>query len=138
MYYIKRLVACIVDCTICGLCLLPLYLYLDILSMLYDNNTFIIMMALLVPIIAYYIIFEVFTGNTPGKRLVRLGYINEKFYSKKITWYQSLIRNITRFLDHFGLGIILIILTRKQQRLGDMIAGSRVVELTTSNNGEKK
>ena len=78
----------------------------------------------------YYALFEIFwNGQTPGKRLVRIRVIGDS--GRPITVYEALIRNLLRIVDQFpGLyvvGIISVFVTARNQRLGDVVAGTVVV-----------
>lgn len=76
----------------------------------------------------YDIAFEVFaSGKTPGKRwsgirVVRVG-------GQPVGFVASAVRNIIRIVDvfFFGIGMVVILLTSKNQRLGDLAAGTLVV-----------
>ncbi len=79
----------------------------------------------------YYVLFEgLMDGQTPGKRIHRLRVVREGGFS--VTFAVSAVRNLVRIVDMqpvffylAGLGSILI--TRRGQRLGDVVAGTLVV-----------
>lgn len=79
----------------------------------------------------YYVLFEGFMdGQTPGKRIHHLRVVREGGYS--VTFGVSAVRNLVRILDMqpaflylVGLGSLLV--TRRGQRLGDLVAGTIVV-----------
>ena len=78
----------------------------------------------------YYALFEIFwNGQTPGKRLVRIRVIGDS--GRPITVYEAVVRNLLRVVDQFpGLyvvGIIAVFVTARNQRLGDVVAGTVVV-----------
>lgn len=87
-----------------------------------------------VMIFGYYVIFETLNrGRTPGKalaglRVVRLG-------GQPVGFMPSAIRNIVRLADGFNiitfviapLGMVSILATNKNQRLGDLAAGTVVI-----------
>lgn len=69
------------------------------------------------------------TAKTPGKYLTRTKVLGENY--QKISFFQALLRNVLRLLDEFGfclIGLVLIICTKENQRLGDLIAKTYVVE----------
>jgi uncharacterized RDD family membrane protein YckC len=79
---------------------------------------------------AYFAIFEaVWTGQTPGKRLVGLRVIDVS--GRPISVYAAIIRNAVRIIDQvpgiYALAILSVLVTRRQQRLGDLAAGTVVV-----------
>jgi uncharacterized RDD family membrane protein YckC len=84
----------------------------------------------LVPFIpAYYIVFEAMVGATPGKLL--LGLRVEKLDGRRFSLAAAVIRNLVRYADAMPFGwyfvaAILITLTPRRQRLGDLVAGTSV------------
>jgi uncharacterized RDD family membrane protein YckC len=82
-------------------------------------------------VIAFYdIFFEVFrSGQTPGKRMNGLRVVRVEGHP--VTFLSSAIRNILRPIDFlpsaYLLGAVVILSTHKNQRIGDVIAGTLVV-----------
>ena len=79
---------------------------------------------------AYFILLEwLWNGQTIGKRAFRLRVINEDGSPAQFT--AVLIRNLLRLVDFlpalYGLGVLVIVLSPKSQRLGDLAAGTYVV-----------
>jgi uncharacterized RDD family membrane protein YckC len=84
----------------------------------------------LVLIWAYFILFEwLWNGQTIGKRAFKLRVINEDGSPAQFT--AVLIRNLLRLVDFlpafYGVGVMVIVLSPKSQRLGDLAAGTYVV-----------
>ncbi len=78
----------------------------------------------------YFALFEAFwNGQTPGKRLLRLRVIQQS--GRPIGLFESMGRNLIRIIDmlpgFYLVGAVCIFATRRQQRLGDMVAGTLVV-----------
>jgi uncharacterized RDD family membrane protein YckC len=78
----------------------------------------------------YDIFFEVFrSGRTPGKRLNGLRVVRVEGHP--VNFLTSAIRNIIRPIDFlpsmYLLGAAVILASRKNQRIGDVIAGTLVV-----------
>jgi uncharacterized RDD family membrane protein YckC len=78
----------------------------------------------------YDVLFEVLGGGrTPGKRLTGLRVVRSG--GRPITFVRSALRNILRIVDimplFYGVGMTAIFITRRNQRLGDLAAGSLVV-----------
>jgi uncharacterized RDD family membrane protein YckC len=78
----------------------------------------------------YDIFFEVLnSGRTPGKRLNGLRVVRVEGYP--VGFLTSAVRNIMRLIDFlpsaYLLGAIVILATRKNQRIGDVVAGTLVV-----------
>jgi uncharacterized RDD family membrane protein YckC len=78
----------------------------------------------------YYIFFEmIWNGQSPGKRKVGLRVIRAD--GSPITFTESLIRNIIRFIDflpaYYGVGVVTMFINSQSRRLGDLVAGTLVV-----------
>ena len=78
----------------------------------------------------YFVLFEALrNGQTPGKHLVGLRVIADA--GRPITVYESLVRNLLRLIDWlpvlYAYGILSVFVTRRNQRLGDIVAGTVVV-----------
>lgn len=78
----------------------------------------------------YDVAFEVLArGRTPGKRIVGLRVMRAG--GEPIGLVTSAIRNVLRIVDilpaAYGVGVVVIFITRRNQRLGDLVAGSVVV-----------
>ncbi len=78
----------------------------------------------------YFALFEAFgNGRTPGKRVARIRVIHQS--GRGISFVESLARNLVRFIDYlpgfYAVGIVSMFLTRRHQRLGDLVAGTIVV-----------
>ncbi|HEX8369988.1 MAG TPA: RDD family protein [Pyrinomonadaceae bacterium] len=94
-----------------------------------------LMIVLLLLIFAgYFIFFEwLWNGQTPGKRLLKLRVIRED--GRPITLWEAVARNLLRVFDTFpgfilpvySIGLITIFMSRRDQRIGDMFAGTVVV-----------
>lgn len=78
----------------------------------------------------YFALSEAFNnGRTLGKRVAKIRVIHQS--GRGVTFVESLGRNLVRFIDYlpgfYGVGIVAIFLSRRHQRLGDMVAGTLVV-----------
>ncbi len=78
----------------------------------------------------YDVLFEVLaSGRTPGKRATHLRVVREQ--GTPVDLPASAIRNLLRFIDllptAYLVGLISILLTRRNQRLGDLAAGTLVI-----------
>lgn len=82
----------------------------------------------------YFIFFEwLWNGQTPGKRLFKLRVIRED--GRPITLWEAVARNLLRIFDAipgvafpvYSLGLISIFLSSRDQRFGDMFAGTVVI-----------
>lgn len=82
--------------------------------------------------IGYYIFFEmVWNGQSPGKRTAGIRVLSAE--GRPITLGQSLLRNLLRLVDilptSYMLGLSVMLLNRRAQRLGDIAAGTVVVKV---------
>ena len=82
----------------------------------------------------YFILFEwLWNGQTPGKRLLKLRVIRED--GRPITLWEAIARNLLRICDAvpgfvvpiYSIGLITIFLSSRDQRIGDIFAGTVVV-----------
>ena len=78
----------------------------------------------------YFTLFEgLWHGQTPGKRVAKIRVIQQS--GRAITIFESLSRNLVRVIDFlptfYVVGTISIFITKHNQRLGDLVAGTLVV-----------
>jgi uncharacterized RDD family membrane protein YckC len=87
----------------------------------------------------YFIVFEwLWNGQTPGKRLMKLRVIRED--GRPITLWEAIARNLLRIFDSFptvaiipfySIGLIAVFASRRDQRIGDLFAGTVVIRERT-------
>ena len=79
----------------------------------------------------YFAFFEwAWSGQTPGKRWMKLRVIRED--GRPITFWEAAVRNLLRTVDmmpapFYSIGLISVFSTIRDQRIGDMVAGTVVV-----------
>lgn len=82
----------------------------------------------------YFIFFEwLWSGQTPGKKLLKLRVIRED--GRPITLWEAIARNLLRIFDAvpgfilpvYSVGLMTIFTSRRDQRVGDLFAGTVVV-----------
>jgi len=82
----------------------------------------------------YFIVFEwLWNGQTPGKRLLKLRVIRDD--GRPITLWEAIARNLLRIADaipaivvpFYSVGLIVIFLSGRDQRIGDIFAGTVVI-----------
>jgi uncharacterized RDD family membrane protein YckC len=83
---------------------------------------------------SYFVFFEwIWNGQTPGKRWLKLRVIRED--GRPITLWEALARNLIRLFDMFpglySIGLITVFLSNRDQRLGDLFAGTVVIRERT-------
>jgi uncharacterized RDD family membrane protein YckC len=81
----------------------------------------------------YFNLFEwLWNGQTPGKRLLHLRVI--KADGSPVSGIDVLLRNLSRPIDTLGpmglIGVLMIFVSRKAQRLGDLMARTIVIHET--------
>jgi uncharacterized RDD family membrane protein YckC len=86
----------------------------------------------------YFIVFEwLWNGQTPGKRLLKLRVIRED--GRPLTLWEAIARNLLRICDAvpgfvipiYSIGLIVIFLSNRDQRVGDIFAGTVVIRERT-------
>jgi len=79
----------------------------------------------------YFAFFEwIWSGQTPGKRWLKLRVIRED--GRPITFWEATVRNLLRSFDmmpapFYSIGLISVFASSRDQRVGDMVAGTVVV-----------
>lgn len=98
----------------------------------------ILIVVLFVLFSGYFAFFEWWwDGQTPGKRLMKLRVIRED--GRPITLWEAIARNLLRIFDAipgfvvpiYSVGLIVVFLNSRDQRVGDMFAGTVVIRERT-------
>jgi len=79
--------------------------------------------------ILYFTYFEGSSGQTLGKKALGIKVVKEDM--KNLTYGDAFIRTILRIIDSLGfyiLGLIVILVSQKKQRIGDLAAHTVVVK----------
>ena len=139
----SRTLAILIDLALCGMVLFVVYsltllLARDTTGDLVTRFSGHAMTTLLLLLIfgfqwGYFNLFEwIWNGQTPGKRLLHLRVI--KVDGTPVSWIDVLLRNLSRPIDTFGpmglIGLLMIFVSRKAQRLGDLMARTLVIHET--------
>jgi len=137
----NRFIACAIDHTIQIVSLIVLIIvfaiisdYANLGSRLANAPKWVI--ALLVVVVfllmsGYFAIFEwLWHGQTPGKRWMKLRVIRED--GRPISFFEAIVRNLLRDFDimpfpFYSIGLISVFSTDRDQRVGDLVAGTVVV-----------
>lgn len=86
----------------------------------------------------YFIVFEwIWNGQTPGKKLLKLRVIRDD--GRPLTLWEAIARNLLRICDAvpgfvlpvYSIGLIVIFLSSRDQRVGDIFAGTVVIRERT-------
>ena len=137
----NRFLACAIDHTIqalaiglIGLSALILTSFPSIESVLASAPKWVLAVVILVLFLilaGYFAFFEwAWSGQTPGKRWLKLRVLRED--GRPITFWEAAVRNLLRTLDmmpapFYSIGLISVFSTTRDQRVGDMVAGTVVV-----------
>jgi len=81
--------------------------------------------------VVYCTVFEAALAATPGKLVMQCRVTDER--GRRCSFVRVLVRNLARLIEMYPLfellpSAVLMLLTRKRQRLGDLMAGTIVVE----------
>ena len=137
----NRFIACAIDHTIQMVVLIALVILFLIIQDVSDIGSRLTsapnwVKALLIIIVfilmsGYFAIFEwIWNGQTPGKRWLKLRVIRED--GRPISFFEAMVRNLLRNFDimpspFYSIGLISVFATERDQRVGDLVAGTVVV-----------
>jgi uncharacterized RDD family membrane protein YckC len=91
----------------------------------------VMILVLFLILAGYFAFFEwAWSGQTPGKRWLKLRVLRED--GRPITFWEAAVRNLLRTMDmmpapFYSIGLISVFSTTRDQRIGDMVAGTVVV-----------
>ncbi len=137
----SRFLASLLDTLIVGLLQVVILIVLTLMIRAFDGSAFSDQISAWVYAIfglvaavfywGYYVFFEMlWNGQSPGKRWVGLRVIRGD--GTPITLSESLIRNLARLVDFlpaaYGVGIVTMFIDKQSRRLGDLAAGTLVVQ----------
>src|SRR5690349_15067727 len=137
----SRFLASLLDTLIVGLLQIVILVVLTLIIRLFDGSAFSGQIAAWVYAIfglvaaffywGYYVFFEMlWNGQSSGKRWVGLRVIRSD--GTPITLSEALIRNLARLVDFlpaaYGIGIVTMFIDKQSRRLGDLAAGTLVVQ----------
>ena len=137
----NRFLACAIDHTIQALVLVFIVIaglviasYSSFASMLESAPKWVLAILILVVFLifsSYFAFFEwLWSGQTPGKRWLKLRVIRED--GRPITFWEACVRNLLRTFDmmpapFYSIGLISVFVNSRDQRVGDLVAGTVVV-----------
>jgi uncharacterized RDD family membrane protein YckC len=137
----NRFLACAVDHALQFITILLIYIGFSIIgeySSLGDRITeapkwvqAVLIIVVFLIVMGYFIFFEwLWNGQTPGKRWLKLRVIRED--GRPVTFWEAAVRNLLRLFDmspaiFYSIGLISVFISSKDQRAGDMLAGTVVV-----------
>jgi uncharacterized RDD family membrane protein YckC len=137
----NRFIACAIDHTIQVIALIALIIAFAIISDAADLGNrltsapkwvqALLIILAFVLMAGYFAIFEwIWNGQTPGKRWLKLRVIRED--GRPINFFEAMVRNLLRQFDimpapFYSIGLISVFATSRDQRVGDLVAGTVVV-----------
>lgn len=137
----NRFLACAIDHTIQILILLLMIIAFTIVGnysrfgeRLTNAPKWVLAMTIIIVFLilsGYFAFFEwLWSGQTPGKRWMKLRVIRED--GRPVTFWEASVRNLLRSFDmmpapFYSIGLISVFASARDQRVGDMVAGTVVV-----------
>lgn len=115
-----------------------LILAISILVLFVFDSFVLFFLILVVGSFVYRTFFEATYGQTFGKKAVGIVVIKED--GEPCDWSASVSRNVVRVIDSFLfylVGIVVIVLTEDDQRLGDIVASTIVTEVAPDDSPPK-
>lgn len=126
----ERFVAFVIDCVLLSIYTLSIYYLIDYLSLPSSFTSVFFMLVIYLPALLYFFLSEVFNqGQSIGKRLLNIRVVKADGSTPNISAY--LLRALLFPIDGpltGGLGLLVILLTKSNQRFGDLAAGTIVVQ----------
>jgi len=135
----QRVLAWIVDLVIIGIIIAVLaglgIAGIGLGAMMLDPSAFLFGISTIIVLIGVAIFYGLFFegywhGQTVGKRAMHIRVVDEKTY-KPESMGQAVIRNLLRIIDNQIIGLVALVLiavTPRKQRIGDMLAKTIVVQ----------
>lgn len=137
----NRFIACAIDHAIQMVVLIALIITFLIISDVADLGSrltsapkWVIALLVIIQFLivnGYFAIFEwIWRGQTPGKRWLKLRVIRED--GRPISFFEAMTRNLLRLIDFmvppfYSIGLVSVFATERDQRVGDLVAGTVVV-----------
>lgn len=84
--------------------------------------------------VGYFVFFEtIWQGQTPGKKRANIRVIADN--GRTVDVSKTILRSLLRPIDDIlFIGVFLIVLTKKEKRIGDIVAGTLVIQEDKSTN----
>ncbi|MCY4730834.1 RDD family protein [Natronomonas gomsonensis] len=120
----ERIIAAVIDLLV----MIPLVATIAAILGVGTQSEAVFVSAVLVGYFSYYIVPEWLYGRTLGKQL--LGIIVIRSDGRVPSLEQAVLRNLLRIIDGAGgylFGLLVILFTNKNQRVGDLLSGTVVV-----------
>ena len=137
----NRFLACAIDHAMQAITIVLMFIAFTVIG---DVSTFesrfssapkwvyaVLIFVLFLIVSGYFAFFEwIWSGQTPGKRWLKLRVIRED--GRPITFFEAAVRNFLRTFDmmpapFYSIGLISVFSSARDQRVGDMVAGTVVV-----------
>lgn len=126
----ERFLAFVIDCVLLSIYTISTYYLIDYLSLPSSFTSIFFMLVIYLPALLYFFLSEVFNqGQSIGKRLLNIRVVKADGSTPNISAY--LLRALLFPIDGpltGGLGLLVILLTKNNQRFGDLAAGTIVVQ----------
>lgn len=124
----SRMLAALVDCLIMGIAFYLLIVLFEAFEMTVTHNNLLLVLYLISPFTYPLICETLWGGQTIGKRVMKIRVVDFEGGGPKLTSF--LLRWLMLPVDAIlscGVGPLCMFFTKRQQRLGDLVAGTWVV-----------
>jgi len=125
---VPRMVALLADVFIIFAYYYGLEVFLDFLALNHYMNDWLVFILFFCPAQIYFLLFELLNnGQTPGKRLMNIRVV--RLDGRPLNLSACILRFLLLYIDTMFclVGALLIALTPRSQRIGDLAAGTSVV-----------
>jgi uncharacterized RDD family membrane protein YckC len=126
--FAERILASIIDVVI-------MFAYIYLLTIIFGyadlslNSSYALLTIIYAPLLFYNLILEsLFDGQSPGKKVMKIKVV--RLDGSQMSLFDHFVRWIFRFVDIMfagGVGIAIMIINGKGQRLGDIVAKTTVI-----------
>lgn len=127
----ERLLALTIDYFLLGLYVFSTATLLSTIQLSSGFNTIFLMLVLYLPVLFYFFLCEMFNhGQSIGKQLMNIRVVKTDGSTPSISAY--LLRWLLFIIDGpltGGLGLLVVLLTKNGQRIGDLAGGTMVIKV---------
>lgn len=127
----ERLLALTIDCFLLGLYVFSTATLLSTIQLSSGFNTIFLLLVLYLPVLFYFFLCEMFNhGQSIGKQLMNIRVVKTDGSTPSISAY--LLRWLLFIIDGpltGGLGLLVVLLTKNGQRIGDLAGGTMVIKV---------
>ena len=127
----ERILARIIDYAIITFYVIGIVFVIDSIAPYMNSNwNFLMLFLITMPVWLYDLLWETFNnGQSPGKHIMKIKVVNKD--GSRPSLGSFFMRWLLSFVDIgvSGIGLLVILLTKDSQRLGDLAAGTMIIKL---------